>query len=353
MADHADLFKTFEALSSCGENLEYSPEFLALQQAVAGRPEQQFGDTIIPAQTPDWALIERETLQLCERTCDIRIMVLLTQAWTELNGISGFADGVELLTAALERHWDNVYPLLHLDNEFDPMPRINALVAVGALQGVVRSLRSATLLTDVHGQVSVRVAEALLDGSRTQSEHYPGGRPRLIEALRHAHLTQVPELLAVSRSLASLQSVETIVTEKIGSEWVPDYTGVRRTLDLIANAMDAVIEARATGESASLTDREPESTDAGLRNSSNTDVGAEGPARMAWQTVAIQSRGDAVLALEQVCRYFESHEPSHPAPFLIRRAQQTIPLDFYEMLQNLAPQGVDQFEAWIPKTAAE
>src|SRR3546814_12955639 len=116
MAALADLFTTFETPSSCGENLEYSPEFLALQQAVAGKPEQQFGSTIIPEQAPDWALIEREAAELSGRTCDIRIIVLLAQAWTELRGLPGFADGIQLLATVLDRHWDHVYPLLILDD---------------------------------------------------------------------------------------------------------------------------------------------------------------------------------------------------------------------------------------------
>jgi type VI secretion system protein ImpA len=352
MAVYADLFTTFDMSSSCGENLEYSPEFLALQQAVAGKPEQQFGSTIIPEQAPNWTLIERDAVQLCERTCDIRIVVLLTQAWAELKGLPGFADGIELLATTLEQHWDHIYPLLNQDDEYDPMPRINALVALGDLQGAVRSARSASLLKGMHGQVSVREAEALLDGSRTQSETYPGGRPRLIEALRHAHLLRAPELLGVSRSLAGLKAIEDTVASRIGSEWTPDFSGIRRTLNVIANVMETATEA---GQS----DQKIQSSGDGAPRLgeaiSPEPAGAVrvGLASVAWQEVAIQSRSDALLALEQVCSYFERYEPSHPAPFLIRRAQQTIPLDFYEMLKNLAPQGLDQFETWVPKAAAE
>lgn len=351
MAVYADLFTTFDAPSSCGENLEYSPEFLALQQAVAGKPEQQFGATIIPEQAPDWALIEREALQLCERTCDVRIVVLLTQAWTELKGLPGFAEGVELLASTLATQWDDVYPLLRADDEYDPMPRINALVALGDVQGAVRSVRSAALLKGMHGQVSVREAEALLDGSRAQSETYPGGRPRLVDALRHAHLLRAPELLAVSQSLQGLQAIEDAVALRIGSEWAPDFSGIRRTLGMIASAMD--VDADSADEPAQAPGDGPVPGAAGLPEPTGPGAAGVGPADVAWRDVAIQSRGDALMALEQVCSYFERYEPSHPAPFLIRRAQQTIPLDFYEMLKNLAPQGLDQFEAWVPKGGAQ
>jgi type VI secretion system protein ImpA len=32
----------------CGENLEYDADFQAMEQAMQGKAEQQFGDTIIP-----------------------------------------------------------------------------------------------------------------------------------------------------------------------------------------------------------------------------------------------------------------------------------------------------------------
>src|SRR5690606_10284770 len=166
----------------------------------------------------------------------------LTQAWTELRGLPGFADGIQLLATVLERHWNNVYPLLILDDEHDPMPRINALVALGDAQGVARSVRSASLLQGAHGQVSVREAEALLDGSKAQSETYPGGRPRLVEALRHARLLEAPELLAVSQALAGLKAIEDTVASRIGSEWLPDFMSVRRTLGLIASVTDAALD---------------------------------------------------------------------------------------------------------------
>jgi type VI secretion system protein ImpA len=55
--------------------------------------------------------------------------------------------------------------------------------------------------------------------------------------------------------------------------------------------------------------------------------------------------------LSKVCAYFEANEPGHPAPYLIRRAQQLIPMSFHDIIRNLAPQGLEQFEAWLPREA--
>ncbi|MNT60893.1 hypothetical protein D3C72_1985040 [compost metagenome] len=71
-----------------------------------------------------------------------------------------------------------------------------------------------------------------------------------------------------------------------------------------------------------------------------------------WQDARIQSRDDAMAMLSKVSAYFEANEPGHPAPYLIRRAQQLIPLSFHDIIRNLAPQGLEQFEAWLPRDAA-
>ncbi|WP_224052300.1 type VI secretion system ImpA family N-terminal domain-containing protein, partial [Burkholderia cepacia] len=43
----------------CGANLEYDAEFLQLQERATPRAEQQYGDTVIPAEAPDWRAVER------------------------------------------------------------------------------------------------------------------------------------------------------------------------------------------------------------------------------------------------------------------------------------------------------
>ena len=49
-----------------GVNIEYDSRFLELQSAAEGKPEQQYGDTIIPAEEPDWAMVEKLCNQLEE-----------------------------------------------------------------------------------------------------------------------------------------------------------------------------------------------------------------------------------------------------------------------------------------------
>src|SRR3546814_9261800 len=115
------------------------------QQRAVDRSEQKLGSTISPAQPPDWREVEKLSLGLLERTRDVRIMGYLTQAWTEVRGLPGYADGLTLVADTLDRYWEAVHPRLDSVGDNDPMPRINALVSLGDLGGCARSARSSRL----------------------------------------------------------------------------------------------------------------------------------------------------------------------------------------------------------------
>ncbi|MDM9559489.1 MULTISPECIES: type VI secretion system protein TssA [Bordetella] len=342
--EFADILTALDPRLPCGEDLEYDAEFLQLQQAAVERSEQQFGSTIIPAQPPDWREVEKLARGLLERTRDVRIIAYLTQAWTEIRGLPGYADGLALAADTLERYWDAVHPRLDSVGEDDPMPRINALVALGEVSGCARSARSSRLVNGVHGQLSLRDAESLLDGSRSDPDFYPGGRARLVEHLRQAWLQQDADLAALMNAMQTLRRIQELVASKLGQEWVPDYTGILRTFEMVSQVLGE--GGTVAGADSQVGDESSATPPAPVP----TAPGAAAPA-LRWQDAQIQSREEASAMLAKVCAYFEVHEPSHPAPYLIRRAQQLISLSFHDIMKNLAPQGLEQFETWLPRDA--
>ncbi|MBO1014151.1 type VI secretion system protein TssA [Achromobacter sp. SD115] len=341
--EFADILNTLDSRLPCGEDLEYDADFLQLQQAAAGRDEQQFGSTIIAAQPPDWREVERLARALLERTRDLRIIGLLTSAWTEIRGLPGYSDGLALAVDTLERYWEPVHPRLDSVGENDPMPRMNALAAFGDMQGCARSVRSASLVSGVHGQLTLRDTEALLDGSRQDADAYPGGRPRLVERLRQAWAQGNADAQALQSAAEALRRMQKLVADKLGPAWAPDYAAMLRTLDLV---LEATRDLQSAPPAEILVDDAP----AAAAPSAATHLAGDGAARR--QDLPIQSRDEALAMLSKVCAYFEANEPGHPAPYLIRRAQQLIPMSFHDIIKNLAPQGLEQFEAWLPRSEA-
>ena len=151
------------AENPCGENLEYDADFQAMGQASQGKAEQQFGDTIIPAEPADWNTVEKHATSLLGRTKDLRVMLALTHAWTRRRGLPGYADGLLLVQEALSRYWERLYPLLEEYGETDPFYRINALAGLSDKSELTIAVRNASLLRSNGDEISLRDAQALLE----------------------------------------------------------------------------------------------------------------------------------------------------------------------------------------------
>jgi len=56
------------------------------------------------------------------------------------------------------------------------------------------------------------------------------------------------------------------------------------------------------------------------------------------------SRDEIARMLDKACEYFHRYEPSSPVPLLLERAKRLMSKDFVEILRDLAPDGIAQFE---------
>lgn len=326
----------------CGEDLEYDPDFMALQQAAVGKAEQQFGSTIIPAEAPDWARVERGARQLCERTRDLRVLVLLTLAWTESRGLPGYVDGLRVIGGLLSRFWSELHPQVTNGGEEDPLPRMNALATLADPGGLGRRVRDAILLEDGVTAMSLRQVEALLDSSRTDQVDYPGGVPRLREALVRARQNGAPGVVALSDALSLLQQIRETTERALGQNWAPDFSRLERSLRTVSQLLPAAPEAAPLSNS-EVSAPTPDVVTSGNDVSVKANASELRSGRAADVNVA--SREDVQVLLEKVCQYLERAEPSHPSPMLIRRAQRLLDLNFFQIIEDLVPEGLQKIEA--------
>jgi type VI secretion system protein ImpA len=333
---------------SCGEDLEYDPDFMALQQATTGKREQQFGATIIPAEPPDWARVERIAKQLCERTRDLRVLVPLTLAWTETRGLPGYVDGLRLVDFVLQNFWDEVHPRVIADGFEDPLPRMNALAALAETEGLGRSVRDARLLDDGGSSVSLRQVEALLDSSKADQIDYPGGIGRLREAARRAHEKATPAVVALRAALELLQRIRETSERALGQSWAPDFSRLERSLRTVIQLLPEQAQPDPAPSLPGENDMNAQGTAQSLSSAQATIAGAAsggaGLRAPGIKEIEISSRDDVRVLLEKACEYLERTEPSHPAPMLIRRAQRLMDLNFFQIIEELVPEGLQKIE---------
>lgn len=321
----------------CGPNLEYDADYIALEQSAVGKPEQQYGDTVIPAEEPDWAAVERLALRLLTRTKDLRVAGLLTRSWIALRGLAGYADGLHVVAGLVEQWWDEVYPRLDMDGELDSTQRMNALAEVAGAHRCAQAARAQALIDGL----SVRDAARVLDGQGAELEHYPGGRGRFVADLLRARAAGHPALLAGLAALDAIEAIRASVSARLGDAGRLDISDFEKTLCRIRNeVLPPVAE-------------QPDATSAGLAAAAGPDgmtgtadgnaIGTVDSGRL-WHAAEVTNRDDVRIGLEKICRYFEVHEPSHPAPILLRRTQRLLTLDFYEIIRDLAPESLPRID---------
>ncbi len=316
----------------CGENLEYDADYQAMEQATQGKAEQQFGDTIIPAEPADWMTVEKLAVSLLARTKDIRVILFLTHAWTKRRGLAGYADGILLLQQALSLYWDSLHPPLEENGETDPFYRINALAALGDKSALTAALRNASLLRSNGNDLSLRDAQALLDGTKNECPDYPGGRPRLIDELARGNQPGIEAIVQIDERL---QTIRELLIGHLGESGAPEMHQLQKTVRTIASACQAtdVLSLLPSGEESG-----------GVQESAPGPAAAVARPAADWRSAQVASRADAQLMLEKAKQYFSQYEPSHPAPLMIERVQRLIELDFMDIIRDLAPDGVNQLE---------
>lgn len=316
----------------CGPNLEYAAPFLALMQAAQPRAEQQYGDTIIAAEPPDWREVARQGEQLILQSKDLRIACLLAQAWTNLQGMQGYAQGMRLVAGLLSRYWTDLYPRLKEDDQddedLDPFPRTNALAPLFEPQSVLRDLRAVPLLGP--DALALREIESVLNHSASEHVNYTGGPDRLRMELTRARHDNHPALLAVGEAQWALDTIVALLQEHLGAEWLPEHQHVAKLLRRLAET---------SGSGHAAVEIAPE-------QAAGQPAAPPAPGTRAsdWRTQELGSRDDVRLMLEKICFYLEKHEPSHPAPLLLRRAQRLMQMSFYDIMRDLAPDSVSQID---------
>ena len=314
----------------CGENLEYDADFQAMNQASLGKAEQQFGDTIIPAEPADWNTVEKYATSLLTRTKDLRVLLALTHAWTRRRGLAGYADGLLLVQEAIARYWEPLYPLLEEYGETDPFYRINALAGLSDKSDLTVAVRNASLLRSNGDEISLRDAQALLDGSKTECPDYPGGRPRLIDELARGDQPGTAAVIVINERLLAIRE---LLIGHLGESGVPEMEQLLKTVGLVASACQV------TDISKLLSNRDAQAQ-------AEQQPTATQPVQPVtdWRSVQVTSRADAQLMLEKAKQYFAQYEPSHPAPLMIERVQRLSELNFMDIIRDLAPDGVNQLE---------
>jgi len=311
----------------CGEDLEYDPAFQALETALQSQQEQEMGDEKLGAEGPDWPAVAEHAKDLLSRTRDMRVLVYTAMAALHLDGLPAFHQILTALNDCMEDYWTGLYPLLDPEDDNDPMMRMNVLQNLDDYERVRLGIRQSPLaelkgvgkfsLNDIQlatGNREAKGDEEPLDIAIIQGAFVDGNR----EALAAVSA-------AVEGSLDELTRMGEIWSDKTNGYEQPGFDS---TIEDLREVSRALAEYAPAGTVATT----DEGSDAASAPAVNEASGA------------INSNADVIRALDRICEYYAKNEPSNPVPYLLKRAQRLVSKSFYDILQDVAPEAVSNFD---------
>jgi type VI secretion system protein ImpA len=332
-----ELLAPISVEDASGPNLEYDPEFAKLERTAQGKPEQQMGSTIVPAEDPDWKAVSKDAQALLGRTKDLRVAVHLAKASLRLGALEGFSEALAVLRGLVDGYWDTVHPRLDPDDDNDPTMRVNALAALvdGPTLAAVRA--TPIVSSRALGRFSLRDI-AVATGEVPPPE---GQQPPSMANIEGAFDSIEPEALTATATAAKnavddVNTIETLVTEKVGGSQAVNLSKLSQLLVTASKHLAAAQARRSAGEAAA-----GEGADAGEAVSSE---GGGAPARRSGMPGQVNTREDVLRALEQIIHYYERNEPSHPLPIVMKRARRMVTMSFLEIMKDVAPDAMPQAE---------
>lgn len=333
------LLEPCEDPAPCGPNLEYSAEYLELLEMAEGKPEQQFGSVVIPAEEPNWTQVGRRARELFATSKDLRLATLLLRSHTHLDGLPGLADGLQLIAGLLERYWDHLHPELE---DGDATMRLAALADIASPAGLFSDLRKQDYVAVRSVSFSVREVEDAL-ARRNAEDPNALNEERLRQVLNENSEATVRAARLFESALKSARSIEATFARA-------DTDSVGLQLDQLIRLLDQLH--RPLREVAAVfTVAEPEAVAEEAQAEAVPAAGGAPAAAVAKAVTAhalpasIDNRQDALKLIQLACDYLERHEPTNPAPLLLRRAQRLMTMSFIDIIRELAPESAAQIEA--------
>lgn len=313
----------------CGSDLSQDPDFFEMERVGQGKQPTQFDPNGVP---PDWLA----TRELCEslfgRTRDLRVAMWWGRAMLNLEGFVALPTTLALLRGLVDRFWDHVYPLPDPDDG-DTFARLAVIGGFDKVEGVLGDVRQSMLSTDERmGGLRVRDIEVATQRLPPRKGEAPRSQAQIAGTL-----SELPEIAAaVARSTkASLQNLvllQKLIAERFSADMGVDLKVLRSMLA----AVQSVLPGEPPVGSPSGDGAEP-----GLEPGTERGGGPERPVRLSG-VHSVDSRHDAIRAIEMVCAYLERSEPTNPAQLLLRRAARVIDKDFLQLVRDLAPDAIKE-----------
>lgn len=367
--DVAPFLVPLDQAAPSGLELRNEPRFHALERAIepAARERRREDDGTIRASADvNWQEVLTVATDLAGSGRDLRLLVVVIRALTSMEGFSGLARGLDLVAQSIDTFWDTIHPVLR--DRPDPseaaLRRINALKQIeNTDNGLLGDLQMGAILTPrgigpIQGE---DLAAASLTEFEALNEAPSGLSAEEREKIRAAHLARVNRVTAACRVLAAEEPQR--AADLLGAVAAAD--AARKALEVkftqkagFANGMGLQLPALSTFLARVRTALERLAVSEGVAAAPDaplSDVPPEAMSPAPGQAPAappasglpgqITSRAEVERALDMIIAFYEATEPSSPLPHLAKRLRKMVPMNFVQLMEEIAPSGLKEFRS--------
>jgi len=315
-----------------GENLEYDPEYLEMENLFQAKGESSIEVEGEDESGPDWKGVERLAGSLAKRTRDLHVQVYATIASIHTGGIIDFRDNLKVLLVYLGDFWDTVHPQLDPDDDNDPMLRLNTMQMLNDFTLITRALDQVKLVElKGMGKFGVREIELAQGKVNPKADEEVTDLNIIREAFSQSGGEYIDSLIeATAESIQLFSDMDATWKEKADDPQGLLYDNATASLKKVSQ----ILFEFAPSDSTSVQEAQAE------ESGSEGSGGSAGPALSV--SGAVNSRADVVRMLDIICEYYDRNEPSSPLPVLLRRARGLVEKSFMEILEDMVPDGVSQ-----------
>jgi type VI secretion system protein ImpA len=321
------LLQPVSAEQPCGPDLSNEPSFGALETLLKGKPEVEMGAVQRPAEPPDWNELRRQSAAYLAKSKHLRVAVMFCGSLLKTEGTTGFRDGLQFIRGLLEQYWPTLHPQLDPEDNNDPERRLNILRALTLERGAM----AAGWLTVVDYLYAAEVCRpkglppVIFDQilSARQKATDDSEAAKLEAAIRSAGSDiAAVHYQAFKESLTAVQGIDQFLTTTVGASKAISFEVLENTLNELLGLMGAYLPGGTAELEASTAGRGAQ----GSTVESATGISVRGP---------VKSRDDVVRVIDSICEYYQQVEPGSPVPYLLRRAQKIVKMNFVQTVQEL------------------
>jgi len=316
------------------EEFESTPEFQALIVAATGKPERSMGDSVIPAEPPQWTevrLLARELLSVTDN--QLSLHVYLIQAEANVTGFSGFQDALLAALELMQTRWEDMYPAPDLEDPDDMYyARVNLVNELSEQPVFLDSIYRLPLVSVRGiGEFSARdmdISAGVVSGSEEDRVRCQDGLIRGAFAE-----SDKEELQRMADSLNTLpeicRSIETTFNEKTGQPGVLSLDKLILRIEACRASYNEFVKEHLEEDASSVKTAEDSGT-------AQDEVGTIQASELV-RSSSLSSRAMVMESFDAILRYYELHEPSSPIRELTYRTREFVNKPFFELIQALAP----------------